>query len=210
MTPPPPAPRLAPRAGLLLAALALAASADAATLDVQVVDSGGRALADAVVFLESPAAKAAVRPAANVEISQVNKQFTPAVTVVPVGTPVQFPNRDTVRHHVYSFSPSKVFEIKLYAGKPANPVVFDKPGVAILGCNIHDQMVGWVLVVETPHYGRTGVDGRLKLDDVPAGTYRLRTWHPDLPVGAPAEDQPLQLPASGGAAKVTLPAPGAR
>jgi hypothetical protein len=132
-----------------------------------------------------------------VDLVQVNRQFQPMVTLVTVGTAVNFPNRDTVRHHVYSFSPVKKFEIKLYVGTPAAPVVFDSPGIAVLGCNIHDTMAAWVLVLETPHFGLTGADGRLALANVPAGAYRLRAWHPSLPAGTPALDQPLQVAAAG-------------
>jgi plastocyanin len=165
----------------------------AGSIQVQVVDGAGQPLADAVVFLDSPAAKALVKPVLGMEIEQVSRQFAPRVTVMPVGSMVQFPNRDTVRHHVYSFSPTKNFELKLYAGNPSNPVLFDKPGVVVLGCNIHDQMVAWMLVVETPYYGKTNAAGQLTLSGVPAGNYRLHTWHAGLPVGAPAQEQPLNV-----------------
>ena len=127
---------------------------------------------------------------------QAGRQFQPQVSLVTAGTPVNFPNRDTVRHHVYSFSPAKKFEIKLYVGTPTAPVVFDTPGIAVLGCNIHDTMAAWVVVVETPHSGLTGADGRVTLANVPAGSYRLRSWHPGLPPGAPAQDQPLTVGAA--------------
>jgi len=181
------------------------ADAQAATLEVQVLGHDGKPLPQAVVFLESPAARTASRPRQNVEIVQANKRFDPVVTVVPVGTAVSFPNRDTVRHHVYSFSPAKTFELKLYVGTPAHPVVFDRPGVAVLGCNIHDQMAAWVVIVETPYHGQTRADGRVRLDKVPPGTYRLRSWHPALPVGAPALDQPLRLTAAGQTLTLRLP-----
>jgi plastocyanin len=179
----------------LLVVAWLALPAAAATLQVQAQDAAGKPLPDAIVFLESPQAKAAVKPATGTEIAQANKQFTPQVTVVPVGSSVQFPNKDTVRHHVYSFSPVK-FELKLYTGTAANPVVFDKPGIAVLGCNIHDNMAAWVVIVETPFYGRSGPDGKLALDNVPPGNYRLRIWHQNLAVGAPATDQALSLAAT--------------
>lgn len=169
----------------------------AASVKLQVVDPAGKPLNDAVAFLESREARAAVRPAEGLEMSQVAKQFSPRVLVVPVGTAVGFPNRDVVRHHVYSFSPTKTFEIKLYSGTAASPVVFDKPGVAVLGCNIHDNMAGWILVVETPYSGRSTEAGRVVIDNVPAGNYRLRVWHPSLPPGAPALDQALVLGAAG-------------
>jgi plastocyanin len=176
---------------LLSAACAAPLTARAGALEVRVLDAAGAPLADAVVYLESAAARAAVKPLPRAEIAQAARSFDPAVTVVPVGTPVSFPNRDTVRHHVYSFSPTKRFEIKLYVGTPAEPVVFDQPGIAVLGCNIHDQMTAWVLVVATPWFGKAGADGVVRLPAVPPGSYRLRSWHAALPVGAPPAEQAL-------------------
>ena len=178
--------------------------ASSASLQVQVADAQGRPLPGAVVFLQSPDAAAAVKPLAGAEIAQQARQFAPQVSVVTVGTSVAFPNRDTVRHHVYSFSPTKRFEIKLYIGTPVAPVVFDQPGVAVLGCNIHDTMAAWVLVLDTPWYGSTDAQGRVQLDKPPAGPYRLRAWHPSLPVGEAASDQPLVLAASGTRADIRL------
>ena len=171
--------------------------ANATAVDVMVVDASGEPLPGAVVFLESKEARVAARPGAVVDVVQVNRQFQPLVSVVTVGTAVNFPNRDTVRHHVYSFSPIKKFEIKLYVGTPTAPVVFDSPGIAALGCNIHDSMAAWVVVVETPYNGLTGANGKLSLGAVPAGSYRLRTWHPGLAPGAPALDQAVLVPATG-------------
>lgn len=168
----------------------------AATVQVTVQDGSGKPLSDAVVFLESAQARAAMKPAQGAEIAQIAKQFDPRVLVVPVGTSVAFPNRDTVRHHVYSFSPAKTFELKLYTGTAASPVVFDKPGIAVLGCNIHDNMASWVVIVDTPYYGRSALAGTVVLNGVPAGNYRLRIWHPGLAMGAPAADQALVVGAS--------------
>lgn len=184
-----------------LFSLLLSAAAQAAPVTVQVADAQGRPIAGAVVFLESPAAAKAARPLERVEVAQAQRQFVPPVSVVTLGSAVQFPNLDTVRHHVYSLSPAKRFELKLYIGRPESPVVFDKPGVAVLGCNIHDQMVGWVVIVETPYYARTDDNGRAVID-APAGHYRLRTWHTDLAVGAPALDQALTVAAAPVAAAV--------
>jgi plastocyanin len=167
----------------IVALFALAAwtvSARAANVDVVVTDAAGKPLADAVVMLEPVAGHLSVSPMSGVQIAQVKRQFSPQVTVVTVGTPVTFPNDDTVRHHVYSFSPVKTFELKLYAGVPASPVVFDKPGIAILGCNIHDQMVAWVVIVDTPLHARSGVSGKAQIAGVAAGSYRLRVWHSAL------------------------------
>ena len=195
--------RASPRIASWLAAGAVFASlaalpAGAATVQVDVLDAAGQPLPGAVVFLDSADARKAARPLAAAEMAQQNRQFVPGVLVVPVGTEVRFPNQDSVRHHVYSFSPAKKFELKLYTGTPANPVLFDRPGVAVLGCNIHDQMVGWVVVVETPYYARTpAASGRAQIDNVPPGTYTLRTWHARLPVGAAAQEQVLAVPGTG-------------
>ena len=176
----------------------------AATVQVQVQGSDGKALPGAVVFLDSPDAARATKPMAQAEMAQENKTFRPDVLVVTRGTAVHFPNRDTVRHHVYSFSPTKKFELKLYTGTPASPVIFDTPGVAVLGCNIHDAMVAWVVVVDTPYHGRSSASGAVTLSDVPPGNHSLRVWHPRLPVGAPAQAQPLKLTEGGGQVTVRL------
>src|SRR5207244_3930054 len=99
---------------------------------------------------------------------------------VLVGSPVSFPNRDDVRHHVYSFSPAKRFDLPLYVGTPAKPVVFDTPGVVIIGCNIHDWMVGYIYVSESPYFATTDADGRADLTGLPPGRYTARVWHPQL------------------------------
>jgi plastocyanin len=115
---------------------------------------------------------------AHATIEQRGTEFIPYLTVVQTDTAIDFPNHDTTRHHVYSFSPPKRFEIKLYAGKPSQPIVFDRPGVVVLGCNIHDWMEAYVLVVDSPYFAKTGADGRAAIAGVPPGRYRLRLWHP--------------------------------
>lgn len=175
---------------------ALASPVGATSVQLDVRDAAGKPLSEAVVFLESPEAARLVKPTVGAEMAQESKQFQPRVLVVNRGSEVAFPNLDKVRHHVYSFSPAKKFELKLYAGTPANPVLFDQAGVVLLGCNIHDAMVGWILVVNTPYHG-ISQNGKLNLDNVAPGNYRLRTWHPGMAVGAAALDQALVVPASG-------------
>jgi plastocyanin len=177
--------RCLPFLATVLALAAACSSAGAASVSVVVSDAAGKPLTDAVVMLEPAAGRLAVAPLAGVQIAQVKRQFSPQVSVVTVGTPVTFPNNDTVRHHVYSFSPVKTFELKLYAGVPNTPIVFDKPGIAILGCNIHDQMVAWVVVVETPFYARSAASGKARIEGVPPGNYQLRVWHSSLAEGSP-------------------------
>jgi len=174
---------------LFLLSMAFGAAAHAAVVSVSVTDSAGKPLPQAVAVLEPVNAKLPVKPMAGIEVSQAKRQFQPAFTVVTVGTPVTFPNFDTVRHHVYSFSPNKTFELKLYAGVPNQPVLFDKPGMAVLGCNIHDNMAAWVLVVDSPLHARSGTDGKARITAVPTGAYRLRVWHP----GQPANVEPAAV-----------------
>lgn len=186
-------PRLLP---VLVAALPLAAAwpaVQAAALVVAVTDAAGRPLPDAVALLEPAAGKAPVKPMADVEISQAKRQFQPRVTLITVGTRANFPNFDTVRHHVYSFSATRPFELKLYAGVPAAPVLFDKPGLAVLGCNIHDRMAAWVVVADTPWSARSGADGLARIEAVPAGAYRLVVWHPALSAATLPAPQPLTV-----------------
>lgn len=165
-------------------------------MSVVVGDPDGKPITDAVVMLEPVSGRLPVSPMSGVQIAQVHRQFSPQLTVVTVGTAVTFPNNDTVRHQVYSFSPIKAFELKLYAGVPAAPVVFDKPGIAILGCNIHDQMVAWVVVVDTPLHGRSAATGKVQIDAVPAGNYQLRVWHSSLAEGSPPTTTPLSVGAA--------------
>jgi plastocyanin len=203
---------LAARAVVAAAGLCAAAVAGAASVQVSVQDSRGKPLADAVLLLQPVGAPAAVKPLAKVEIAQKARRFVPAVTVVTVGTKVDFPNQDTVRHHVYSFSPAKKFELKLYVGRPENPIEFDRPGIVVLGCNIHDTMVGWVVVSDTPWYARTAASGQATLPDVPAGAYVLRSWHPDLPAGSTGIEQAVTVGPAGLELTAKLPvapAPGA-
>jgi plastocyanin len=177
-----------PRISVLIAILAFAigvAHAQTAEIAARVINEQGQPVADAVVVAvpadggARPPAKAAERPRADV-VDQVDKEFTPKVTAILVGTSVTFPNHDDVRHHVYSFSPAKRFELPLYAGVPAVPVVFDKPGVVVLGCNIHDWMVGYIYVSESPYFAKTGKDGKATLAELPPRAYAVRVWHPQL------------------------------
>ncbi len=172
------------RSVLLYATMVLAigvARAQTAAIAASVTDEAGRPVEDAVVVAVPTDAGVRVPPRPRDGIvDQVNQEFTPKVTAVLVGTPIRFPNHDNVRHQVYSFSPAKRFELPLYAGVPAEPVVFDKPGVVVLGCNIHDWMVGYVYVSESPYFAKTGKDGKALLTELPPRAYTLRVWHPQL------------------------------
>ncbi|WP_109370443.1 MULTISPECIES: methylamine utilization protein [unclassified Massilia] len=188
---------------VVLALPMLVNAAGAATLEALVRTPAGQPLADAAVVLEPLAPAPAAKSHPNAVIEQRGTEFAPYVTVVQTGTAVDFPNKDTVRHHVYSFSQPKRFEIKLYAGKPGQPITFDKPGEVVIGCNIHDWMEAYVLVVETPYFGKTGPDGQVRIANLPAGRYRLQLWHPLQKARAAASE--IELGANGaGAAKLNL------
>lgn len=189
---------------LAVAALWLAAVTPAAgaTLHARVAAPDGKPVADAAVVLEALEGNAAVVPIRG-SIEQHDREFIPYVTIVPVGSTIEFPNRDPFKHHVYSFSPAKVFEIKLYAGKPARPQLFDKPGEVALGCNIHDWMEAYVLVVNSNYYAKSGPDGGALIDDVPPGTYRLKLWHPRQ-TGAP-KDRTITITGAPATVSLVLP-----
>lgn len=110
-------------------------------------------------------------------MDQIHKTFVPAVLPIMVGTEVRFPNHDQIHHHVYSFSRPKTFELPLYKGEDAPPVLFDQVGVVKVGCNIHDWMSGVILVVPTRYYALTNETGLFILRDLPPGTYPLAAWH---------------------------------
>jgi plastocyanin len=171
-----------------LAAAIDAPLATAADLLVHVENAARAPVENAIVYAV-PASPPPSASGLKYSIDQVNRQFVPQVNVVQTGTAVQFPNSDNIRHSVYSFSPAKVFTLKLYAGKSTVPVVFDKAGLVVLGCNIHDLMVSWLLVVDTPYFAHTDHGGAATLARLPPGDYSLRTWHSPM-----TEDQQIGEP----------------
>jgi plastocyanin len=197
----PPASRHSPIAVLVLyghAAFA-AHAAFAGTVTVNVKTSAGAAVHDAIVVFDP--LDAVPEPSHDTAtIDQINKRYVPRVSVIRTGTAVTLPNSDHIRHQVYSFSPAKTFSLKLYAGSPRVAVTFDKPGLVVLGCNIHDTMVAFVGIVDTPYFAKSGDSGSLTLP-LPTGRYRLRVWHPNLASAPPSQvievgAAPLVLPIS--------------
>lgn len=183
------------RAGLLSVALvslvALSAllpwtGASAAPYQVRVTDARNAPLADAVVMLRSP--RTGARPALNISaqpvaIEQIDREFVPRVTVLPVGSRISLPNNDAVPHSVYSFSPAKQFEFDAYVGSSPRVLTLDKTGIITLGCNIHDWMVGYIVVVDTPLAAQTDASGTVSFASVADGDYELRIWHPQQRAG---------------------------
>jgi plastocyanin len=182
----------------------MSAMASPAMLTVQVTDAAGQPVNDAVVYAEPLSGGAMPKSNRTADIEQKARKFMPLVNVVQTGTSISFPNNDTVRHHVYSVSPARPFDIKLYAGQPANPVMFDKPGTVVIGCNIHDQMVSYIHVVQTPWYGKSDASGKVSLEDLPAGKYELKAWHYSMPMTAAIVSQSITVGAGEATASIKL------
>jgi plastocyanin len=168
--------------GILLALAVAGATSPlvAAPLAVRVVDSSGRPVRDAVVTLYPSSGARAPRAAGRYAVSQQNLQFHPFLTIVPVGADVSFPNLDPTKHHVYSFSAAKRFELKLFARDQSRTVHFDKAGVVALGCNIHDAMSAFIVVTDSAWTARTNAQGLAVFGDAPYSAARLTLWHPYL------------------------------
>jgi plastocyanin len=181
------------RALVMAALVLLARGLFAASVEVAVKDEKGSPITDAVVYSVGNGTSVVKKQAV---IDQRDKQFVPYVTALQAGTAVIFPNSDNIRHHVYSFSPAKKFELPLYSGVPAEPVVFDKAGFVTLGCNIHDWMIAYVAVLPTPYFQVTANDGRALLRDLGPGHYTVLAWHPSLKGPPEALAQSIDLDAS--------------
>jgi plastocyanin len=179
-----------PLAALVLLAL-WAAEACAAPLTVRVLDAKGRPVRDAVVTLRPAAGAQRPTVGGTYVVSQEDMQFHPFVLVVPVGARVSFPNRDDTRHHVYSFSPAKQFELKLFAKDQSRSVLFDKPGVVPLGCNIHDDMSAFIVVADSAWTAKTGPNGVVQFANAPGTPARLSVWHPFLRARSNIVERPI-------------------
>src|SRR5688572_1452713 len=140
--------------------LTCATLVQAGPLSVTAFQRDGKALAGAVVMVESESPTVPAPPPTHATMDQVDLAFVPDVLVVPLNSTVQFPNSDAVSHQVYSFSSARRFQLPLYRGKPYPPVSFDQPGVITLGCNIHDNMLAYIVVTRANYFGRTDANGK--------------------------------------------------
>ena len=158
---------------------AVPGSVPIASVTITVRSADGRPVPGVVVTVRSLAADA--RPSAPIKavMDQVNRAFDPDLLIIPVGSTVDFPNSDTVSHQIYSFSPAKRFTLPLYRGNPNPPVRFDQAGIVTLGCNIHDEMVGYLVVTDAQYFGRTDASGSWTAD-IARGKYRVSVWHPRM------------------------------
>lgn len=170
-------------------------------------DLGDKALNGAVITARATDGRSLGPQPANQKatMAQINRQFRPYILAVPVGVPVEFPNHDRIAHHVYSFSPVGSFEIPLYKGTTPAPIVFDRPGVVPLGCNIHDWMIGYIVVVDAPRF--TQVQGREAVfEGLEPGSYEISVWHPALDAEHPSTWQ-VEMSTRDYRVALTLPEP---
>jgi plastocyanin len=173
--------RCASAVAALLAYMALVqAPVQAGTITVTALQRDGKALAGAVVTVEAISPTLPPPAPTRATMDQVDLTFVPDVLVVPVRSTVQFPNSDVISHQVYSFSSARRFQLPLYRGKPYPPVSFDEPGIVTLGCNIHDNMLAYIVVTTANYFGRTDAHGKWSGPNLPSGKFRVRLWHPLL------------------------------
>jgi plastocyanin len=168
----------------------------AASVSIRVHKRDGKPLAGAVLTLASDAQRLSPIAPVSTVVDQVDLSFIPDVVIIPVGSTVSFPNSDAVSHQVYSFSSARRFQLPLYRGKPYPPVMFDKPGLVTLGCNIHDNMLAYVVVTDAPFFGRTDAKGDWVAANLPNGTYRVTVWHPLLNEPTPSFERRLDVTSS--------------
>jgi plastocyanin len=191
-------------AALVMCALA-GANAAAATVNVAVVDKNAMPASDTVITLEPEGTLLVTHLPEKAVIDQRNETFIPLVVVVRKGGRVVFTNNDVTMHQVYSFSPIKQFQFVIKQGEVSAPVVFGQPGVAAIGCNIHDQMIAYVFVGEAPFAAVSDSQGHAVITDVPPGRYRISLWHPQMPVGEAPLSEPVAVDAQGTALSQALP-----
>ncbi len=181
-----------------LTGLVSAAPAPPAAVRVQVVDDNGVPVRDAVVELHASKSPAgAIRFPWKMGMAQKNQNFMPGTLIVARGSTVAFPNLDNVRHSIYSFSKPARFEIELYGRDQTRTHTFNIAGSVKLGCNIHDQMRGYIRVTDTPFAGKTDNNGYVTLTGMAAGAARLTVWHPTL--RAPGNESASAITITGGA-----------
>lgn len=164
-------------------------------ISVKVLTQERQRVGNVVVYLTPKASKVSAISNKIEIMDQVNTQFSPHILAVQKDSQVRFPNSDSIKHHVYSFSQAKTFELQLYKELQADPLLFSNTGAVELGCNIHDWMLGYIFVVDTPYFGKTDSEGNLTLE-LPDGDYQLDVWHPRIQDKFSVLSRPLSLPST--------------
>lgn len=142
---------------------------------------GGGERVMAVVYLEDqPSLPEPDPPGEEPVMNQVDKTIVPHILPVTVGTTVRFPNSDDIYHNLFSLSPARKFDLGRYASGQEKEVTFRDVGEVRVFCDIHPHMNAVILVLPNEYYAEVGPDGSFRIEDVPAGTYRLHAWHESL------------------------------
>ncbi|WP_158971064.1 methylamine utilization protein [Paraglaciecola sp. L3A3] len=144
---------------------------------VNVINQLGKGVPNVVVYMEPSIKKQVVPPSDIAIMDQIDTQFSPHILAIQKDTQVKFPNSDSIKHHVYSFSAAKTFELQLYKDLQADPLLFSKSGVVELGCNVHDWMLGYIFIVDTEYFSKSDRNGKVKFD-LPLGEYTIKIWSP--------------------------------
>jgi len=181
---------------MLLAVLGTGSAAAAELAGTVELVENGRPIADAasaIIWFE-PAAGASAPSPKRLIVNTKDRRFTPRVTTVPVGSEVVFPNGDPIIHNVFSVSRGNRFDLGRYKTGPGKSTTFQTPGLVRIYCNVHESMIAYVLVLDTPYAGSPESDGRFRLDGLPSGKGTLHVWHErtgpwsrdvELPLGEP-------------------------
>jgi len=165
----------------MLATLVASTGARAESVSVTVSDRDGRPVPDVVVYaLPSGGESRVSANGSRAIMDQIDRKFVPHILVVQTGTAVEFPNSDTVAHHVYSFSHPNHFKLPMYKGHAHPPVTFAESGIVVLGCNIHDHMLGYIVVVDTPYFGKTDATGVAVLESPAGQATTVTIWSPRI------------------------------
>lgn len=166
----------------------------AGDVKVNIVDTSSEPIKNAVVSLtplfEAPIAVSETQKAV---MKQQNTMFHPFVLPIKTGTSVSFPNFDEFRHHVYSFSKAKQFELRLYGKDESNELIFNEAGIIALGCNIHDNMLAYIYVTDDPLYTVSDVQGSAVFKGLPVGRYAMSLWHPDQKSKQDSSHQEIEI-----------------
>lgn len=176
----------------------------AADLAIAIMDRNGKPVTEVAVTL-APSDGHSLAPLRSTDqavMAQNHRAFIPTLLVVGTKTSVAFPNNDTVSHQVYSFSPAKQFQLPLYKGRPKSPIAFEREGLVVLGCNIHDEMIGYIYVTAAPRFGKTDANGRIEFKSLPAGEYQLVAWSPFIADAPESLRRTLRVEAQGETSEV--------
>ncbi|MCJ7555580.1 MAG: methylamine utilization protein [Gammaproteobacteria bacterium] len=172
----------------------LGGAVNAAPLQVTVLDRDNQPVPDVAVYLQpTGAARSVALPGTTAIMDQIDTRFVPSLLVVQSGTSVEFPNTDTVAHHVYSFSHPNDFKLPLYKGNAHPPVSLESSGIVILGCNVHDNMLGYIVVVDTPLFSKTDKHGTANFDVSPGAVTTVSIWSPRFRDGPEALNKAMEV-----------------